>query len=271
MTDRRVIHQLPLGLIDDADRMRHVNDAQVELLKGSMAGPSGLLSPIHVGQADIQGRHVLIAGAHRLEAARRLNWDKIDALVVAVASADEAKLVEIEENLIRHDLTALDRAFFLAEWRRVYNQINKIKGVGRPKKLSPDLADISEPYALGFDEAVKERLRMSPRSIERAIARAGLASSLRAALASHPAADNGSILDMLVPLSAELQAQLAAEITPEMSIGELRRRVAELLDRDLQGAPDVFARLVKLWGKANPDEKARFRQHIAPRSGGQRT
>lgn len=55
----------------------------------------------------------LVAGAHRVEAARSLGWTRIEAVLVD-GSPDEIRTMELEENLARAELTALDRARFLA-------------------------------------------------------------------------------------------------------------------------------------------------------------
>ena len=60
----------------------------------------GLMNPIVVNR-----KHELIAGHRRLEAARRLGWDCIEAHVVNKAAALDKLLLEIEENVQRKDLT----------------------------------------------------------------------------------------------------------------------------------------------------------------------
>jgi hypothetical protein len=52
-----------------------------------------------------------------------------------------------------------------------------------------------------------------------------------------------------------------------MPPAELRQRAAQLRGVQPPGRPSIFAKLVLLWEKASADEKAKFRQHIAPRSG----
>src|SRR5690606_26717480 len=61
---------------------------------------------------------LLVAGGHRLTAARINGWATIRAQLVSADPAERA-LIEISDNLIRTDLSALDRAFFVGEFYRV--------------------------------------------------------------------------------------------------------------------------------------------------------
>lgn len=253
--------QITLDVIDVGERLRAIDSAHVDQLAESIAR-RGLDAPITVRRAA-SGRYELVAGAHRLAACRMLGHAAIDAFVIE-ADDDTAKLVEIEENLVRHDLSELDRAVFLARWKELYSQIAGVRGRGRPVEKK---GANSPQYILPFSEAVHARLRMHPRNVNKAVARAHIAPELRAVLAGHPAANNGSILDMLAALSLDDQLNIAAEWPPNWSIGEVRERIAEARGQKRPAAPDIFVSLVKLWEKASADEKARFREFIAPRSG----
>lgn len=57
----------------------------------------GLLSPI-----TVDARHTLIAGLHRLEAAKLLGWVEIECNVADLDGL-QAELAEIDENFIRKD------------------------------------------------------------------------------------------------------------------------------------------------------------------------
>ena len=74
---------------------RRFSDAQVANLL-LMAEDTGITTPIHVRK--VAGKHVLIDGAHRLEAARRLGYTDIAALVHD-CRADEARAMEASNNL----------------------------------------------------------------------------------------------------------------------------------------------------------------------------
>lgn len=98
-----------------AQRARGLDEASVTRLTESM-GRIGLHTPISV---RMDGEDlVLVAGRHRLEAARRLGWERIDAIYIDGDEAD-ARLWEISENLHRAELSAVERAEHIDEWRRL--------------------------------------------------------------------------------------------------------------------------------------------------------
>lgn len=154
----------PVGVdgIVVGNRLRSLNDAAVETLRASIA-QIGLRSPITIrvdrtfddhGNA-VDETPILIAGAHRLEAAKRLGWDFIDAYVFEGDERD-ARMWEIAENLHRADLTALERAEQVAEWvrlaeeRGLSRQLDEKMPRGRPEsgraRASREIG-VSEPQA----------------------------------------------------------------------------------------------------------------------------
>ena len=97
-------------------RLRQVDEATVRRLAASMR-EHGLLQPITVRPV---GRDFeLVAGAHRLSAGSSIGLIDISANVLALDDL-QARMAEIDENLVRSDLTVLERAEHLAERKRVY-------------------------------------------------------------------------------------------------------------------------------------------------------
>lgn len=98
-----------------AHRARGLDAPAVDRLAESIKA-IGLQTPISVRMHgdDL----VLIAGLHRLEAAKRLGWDRIDAVYLDGDERD-ARLWEISENLHRAELSAVERAEHIDEWRRL--------------------------------------------------------------------------------------------------------------------------------------------------------
>jgi len=90
-----------------SSRKRKLNEDKVKELAESM-NLLGQLEPITITKDN-----VLIAGWHRLEAAKLLGWDEIKAECFD-GNEIECELAEIDENLMRNDLTVLEQGEHLA-------------------------------------------------------------------------------------------------------------------------------------------------------------
>jgi hypothetical protein len=118
------------------DRLRsRLDETTVLRLMESMSS-LGLQSPIAVRYAnDTDDNPFLVAGLHRLEAAKRLDWPLIDC--VFFEDETTARMWEVAENLHRADLTALERDEHIAEWIRLADRVSSQVGtklpVGRPE------------------------------------------------------------------------------------------------------------------------------------------
>ncbi len=116
--------RLQIDLIDVGGNRRPVDPDKVNTLAESMK-KIGLINPITVWAIDdeyvtsdgtvYEGANILIAGAHRLAAAKELGWQEIDA-VEFFGSEIDAQLMEIAENLHRAELTQLERSEQIARW-----------------------------------------------------------------------------------------------------------------------------------------------------------
>ncbi|MEP2707809.1 MAG: ParB N-terminal domain-containing protein [Roseibium sp.] len=80
----------------------------------------------------------LIAGGHRLAAAKLLKWKTIDARLLAPAEenlAEELRLHEILENLARKDFYALERCEALHELKRIYEVLHSPEQKGTVERV----------------------------------------------------------------------------------------------------------------------------------------
>lgn len=100
-----------------AHRARGLNPEAVARLAESIKR-IGLQTPISVRYDEETGDVALVAGLHRLEAMRALGHDTIPA-VYTEGTADDARMWEIAENLHRADLSAVERAEHIEEWRKL--------------------------------------------------------------------------------------------------------------------------------------------------------
>lgn len=78
----------------------------------------GLLNPITVDCG-----HTLIAGLHRLEAARLLGWSEIECTVSDLDGL-QAELAEIDENFVRADLSLVDYGNLLLRRKEIYEALH---------------------------------------------------------------------------------------------------------------------------------------------------
>lgn len=142
---------LALDAIEVPERLRSVNADHAGMLAADMR-LRGLLQPVVVRgplptKAGTPGRWVLLAGAHRLEAARLLGWAEIPAVAADVAdggwgapggatgsSPPAHELVEIAENLFRNDLSALERAVYVVRYRAAWEVKHGRKGRGGDRR-----------------------------------------------------------------------------------------------------------------------------------------
>lgn len=119
------IERIDVDVVEVGERLRPLDPAVVDALAESMS-KIGLLTPISVYQPD-DGATYLIAGYHRLEAARKLGWSYIDGVF---ADTDEItrRQIEISENLHRSELTVQERADHIAAWI-------ELNDIGKPGQL----------------------------------------------------------------------------------------------------------------------------------------
>jgi ParB/RepB/Spo0J family partition protein len=118
------LQSLSLALVySSLSPVRELQPEAVTTLKRSMER-LGLRVPITVRPAirvrDGRDADVweIVSGRHRVEAARKLGWSEIMA-VVTDGDAVDARLWEIAENLHRAELTVQERADHIAEWVRL--------------------------------------------------------------------------------------------------------------------------------------------------------
>jgi hypothetical protein len=94
------IHMIDLTSVAiPSRRLRRLQREKVAALAESMRD-QGLINPITLRPGE-EGRYPLIAGHHRYLAARKLEWEKIPAIIRKGLDAVDAELCEIDENYPR--------------------------------------------------------------------------------------------------------------------------------------------------------------------------
>ena len=122
------IERVPLALLRDSAQPRDIVQANVDMLRSSIE-QVGLIQPIRVRPAGVIVRGLgeqgfqIVAGHHRVAAARALGWTEIDA-IVDTAEHLQAELMEIDENLCRAELTASQRAQAIRRRKQIWEALH---------------------------------------------------------------------------------------------------------------------------------------------------
>ncbi|WP_333815658.1 ParB/RepB/Spo0J family partition protein [Tabrizicola sp.] len=169
------IDKVPVAEVIVRDRLRPVSEAGVESLIASITEIGVMKDAIHVRKKK-DGQLYLMAGGHRLEAARRLNWVHVPAKVWTDVTDDWARMVEIDDNLAGAEMNALDSAVFLATRKAVYERLHPETKRGVAGAVAR--WDATEPSAVAFVKATAEKFGLKERQVYKIVA-AGTALSPR--------------------------------------------------------------------------------------------
>ena len=272
----------PIGLeqIAIGPRLREVDEAVVERLAESM-DRIGLQNPIQVrhnfgidpdtGEYDRsldQGGFALVAGRHRIEAARKLGWGRIEALVLDDPSPDILALVEVDENLARSELTPLHRGRFIARREELRRKLYPDARHGGDRKsqeyrdkIKTELFGLDSSPPLSFVEETANLTSFSKGTVERAL-RIGkrILPELQDELEGTPIARREGDLYRLAGLS---EAQQLHALERLREAGEPPETLAVLLQKaDAPPAPpkeptrsQQFGRLESAWSQIAPHDQ----------------
>ena len=225
-------HNLSVAEIRVEPRTRQLNENKVVELLESIERV-GLINPISVRlitKKDEPYSAVLVAGNHRLQAAMRLGWKSIDVVILEGDEID-ARLYEISENLHRAELSVLEQADHINEWRRL--SILKGGGFTVVSKSSPADDEVSQvgtplggnqPKDIGIRKTA-EALGISVQVVHRSTRVAGIALEAKVAAVGAGLGDNqsallriakaGSAMDQLAVVQHEKEAIQARKIRKE--------------------------------------------------------
>lgn len=160
-------NRVQLSEIVIGHRLRPISEAGVESLIASIKETGVMKDAVHLRKKK-DGRLHLLAGGHRVEAARRLGWDEIEAKVWTDVTDDWATLMEIDDNLAGAEMNALDTAVFLAARKEVYERLHPETRRGLAGAVGR--WDATEPSSVAFVKATSEKFGMTERQIYKIVA-----------------------------------------------------------------------------------------------------
>ncbi len=137
------------------DSVRELADSIAEI---------GLLNPIIVDRG-----HTLIAGLHRLEAAKLLGWREIEC-VVSELEGLRAELAEIDENFVRSDLTPLEFGELLLRRKELYEALHpETKNGGDHSSAESRTSKCRSAPVSSFAQDTAEKLGVGRWTVERQV------------------------------------------------------------------------------------------------------
>lgn len=242
--------------IDAGDRLRGLSKAHVEAIASSIE-EHGQQTPILVREKD--GGYKLIAGCHRMAAIGYLKKKIVNCKIYSGVSDEKARLLEIDENLFRHDLNALDRAVFLAERKAIYEEMypeamNGAQGGRGGKK--------NESEIVSFSKDTAEKLGMSPRAIERAVRIATkISPELRSRLHEAEYIKEGELYN-LTKFASDDQGKIIDLVLSDKSPASNVKDAASILSGSsptpLTADEKQFNKLMDIWSRTEAKARKRF-------------
>lgn len=154
--------QISVEEIQVKEGRRELNDDHVRELADSIC-ELGLLNPITVDKD-----HTLIAGLHRLEAVKLLEWQSVECTVSSLEGL-QAELAEIDENFVRNDLSVSEYGDLLLHRKEIYESLYPQTRRGAQNQYTKVLSEETSVSKNAFAEDTAKKLGVSPRTIERKI------------------------------------------------------------------------------------------------------
>jgi ParB-like nuclease domain len=195
-----------IGVTLDRERYRMLRPENVDAIAESMK-VQGQLQPIVVRPRSGGRGYWLIAGWHRLEAAKKLKWETIRCEIREGLDDDQAGLIEVDENLIRAELSPAEVAMHTVRRKELYEKVHpQAKHGGAPGKAGGGKKAKGANVA-SFVKDTAEKTGQSKRSIERNTTRGKNVTVLSQILGT--CLDTGEELDALAQLDEDAQLDLA--------------------------------------------------------------
>ncbi|GBR09398.1 ParB/RepB/Spo0J family partition protein [Gluconobacter frateurii] len=252
--------EIPLNQIEVGNRLRTVDPSWVEFLAASIA-ERGQDTPVWVRKIGRSEKYALIAGGHRYAALEKAGKEVAIASVVK-ATETEAQLLEIDENLIRRELTPLDRATFLARRKAVYEELHPETKQGGDRK-SDQNAELCGLIP-AFSEATAEKLGLSRRTIETAVQLHGLiVDDVRKTISGTWLAASGAQLMALGKLTPDQQRKVAFFTVQHPDVRNVGEIVRQIENRPKPPAPEKLEKFLSFWRKCDPEEQQQIVEYAS--------
>ena len=139
---------------------REAEPKAVEELAKSISAV-GLMNPVTLDQ-----NNTLIAGLHRLEAAKLLGWTEIECTAMGMDDV-QAELAEIDENIVRTRLNRQELCEQLLRRKEIYETLHPETRHGMRNGQTAKNANLATLETKSFAEDTAEKTGMSKRAVSR--------------------------------------------------------------------------------------------------------
>jgi ParB-like nuclease domain len=223
MSNCHQVVRIAIGSIAIAERVRAIRPQTVDALARTMR-EQGLLQPIVVRPRE-EGGYWLVAGVHRAEAAKKLGWTEIDCTVFADMAADAAGLAELDENLVRADLSAAERALHIGKRKALHEKMHGKAKANCARAANKRMGrDVGAKSAVTFSKTTAQKTGQSERKVQLEAHRAAKVVVLAEIVGT--CLDTGAEIDALAMLPEEQQRRLAEAAKRGEKISAIRARKA---------------------------------------------
>ena len=258
-------NRVAVAEVQEVSRLRPVSEAGVESLLASIAETGVMKDAIHVRKKK-DGALVLIAGAHRLEMARRLGWEEIEAKVWTDVTDDWARLMEIDDNLAGAEMNALDTAVFLARRKEVYERLHPETKHGGDRRSADFQTDTMSVRS--FAAATAEKFNLTDRHVRRMIAAGSALNAIDVnRLRSAPTPVTLADLQVIGKAGYGERIDIVAALAEGRAKSAAAARKSLRLEAGVEGAvkdpaEQQYAALISAWTRASAKARRRFLEQV---------
>ena len=233
--------RIPISEIKINPGRREAEPKAVEELARSITAV-GLMNPVTLDQ-----NNTLVAGLHRLEAAKLLGWTEIECTTIGMDSV-QAKLAEIDENIVRTKLNRQELCEQLLRRKEIYETLHPETRHGMRNGQTAKNANLATLETKSFAEDTAEKTGMSKRAVSRLLQIANnLTGDARRIVEAHNMTQDTALKLSRLQHDEQVEAasMLAAgtmESVEQYQEYQRERRKAIALSRPLSDEPPVDTR-----------------------------
>jgi ParB-like chromosome segregation protein Spo0J len=252
-----MIQEIAISRVFMRKDARKIDEVAVRRLVDSI-GELGIINPLRVRAAvrmvnGVEGEaYETIAGNHRLKAAIKAGLETVPCIVVDDDDL-RAELAMIDENLMRAELSAADRAEQTARRKAIYEELHPETKHGGDRKTD-QVANLATP---NFVKETASCVGKSERVIQRDAERGEKISEEALRLVKGTRLDKGKDLDDLKKVPREKQVAWVERRLKEPAPAKKTKVAADPLG-DAEACERQVARLMDAWNAAGPEAREEF-------------